>query len=102
MESRMKSLFFFLVFAVACSSEGESKTSKLKNLDAKIIEVTQEIKKTELKAMKGELDSQSFLRDDYSKFASKLSQGEKEEVKAEELKKQLKALEQEKSKLLEK
>lgn len=97
----MRPWFLFLVFIFsACSSAGDSKTNKLKALDAKIAEVTEEITKLELKAMKGELDSQGFFRDDYAKFASKLAQGEKEEIKAEELKKQLKTLNQQKSTLL--
>lgn len=100
MVSHMLHMFLILIFLVAgCSSEDLSKKNKLETLNAKIHEVSEEIKKTELEAMKGELDSQGALRDDYSKFASKLSQAEKNEVKAEELKKQLKALELEKSEL---
>ena len=93
-------IFIFIMFAAAsCSSESNSK-SKLDALDAQILEVKDEIKKTELGAMKEELDSQGNFRDNYSQFASKIEKGEKEELKAEQLRKQLEALQQEKLKLL--
>lgn len=77
MESHMNRAIFFLLFAItSCSSENPS-------------EIQEEIKQSELKAMKGELESQGDFRENYSKFASKLSESEKEEVKAEELKKSL-------------
>lgn len=69
-------IVFIFLLLVGCSSENPS-------------EIQEEIKQSELKAMKGELDSQGDFRENYSKFASKLSQSEKEEIKAEELKKSL-------------
>jgi hypothetical protein len=101
MENIKMRFFIFLVFiAVGCSSEGHSKKGRIDALDGEILQVSEDLKKSELEAMKGDLNSQEAFRDNYSKFASQLSQAEKEEVKAEKLKKKLKVLQQERSELL--
>lgn len=95
----MKKLCFALLLLSGCSSDENERKAVIEKLDREIEKTRDEIRTEEIKALDKDVESQGYMREDYSKFAETLEKSEASEERAKELEGHLLNLEQRKSAL---
>lgn len=86
------------VLTVGCSQSSENKT-RLEKVNEEIEKVKETLVDEEKKALNSDVESQGFMREDYSRFAQELEKSEASEDRVKELEERLERLQEEKKHL---